>query len=193
MNAVENILIPFNSIAVTVHNLGKRFYLIWIRFVIVIGTLFFSVMPTLVYAEFITIPLKVKVLERTCDVFSQAGSNKLIEIDFENIVSPKVDGVAYEMTIPYRLSCSGSGSNDSALQLYFLGDTAIFNDKYLTTSETQLGLILKADNVVLPVGQKYEFYYSKVPVLTATPVIGNKGGLIGGTFTASTTLMINYQ
>ncbi|MNC51103.1 hypothetical protein D3C75_1003820 [compost metagenome] len=63
----------------------------------------------------------------------------------------------------------------------------------LGTSKTNLGLELRSDGVKLPMNTWLNFTNPARPVLTAAPVKATGSTLSGGTFTAATTLLVDYQ
>ncbi|WP_431224778.1 fimbrial protein [Serratia sp. L9] len=120
----------------------------------------------------------------------EINSDNAISVVFGNdMLTERVDGVNYEKTIAYTLDCNGATS--TALKLQFQGAGTVFDASVLATSMPALGLELRSDGVKLPLNTWINFTDPTRPVLTAVPVKGNK--LNGGVFTATSTLVVDYQ
>lgn len=120
------------------------------------------------------------------------NSNSDISVDFDSdMLAGRINGVNYEQPITYTLDCTGATS--ATLKLQFQGGGAGFDASVLGTSKTNLGLELRSDGVKLPMNTWLNFTNPARPVLTATPVKATDSALSGGTFTAATTLLVDYQ
>lgn len=120
------------------------------------------------------------------------NSNSDISVDFDtDMLAGRINGVNYEKPIIYTLDCTGATS--ATLKLQFQGGGAGFDASVLGTSKTNLGLELRSDGVKLPMNTWLNFTNPARPVLTAAPVKATGSTLSGGTFTAVTTLLVDYQ
>ena len=118
------------------------------------------------------------------------NSNNDISVDFgTDMLTGRIDGINYEQPIVYTLDCTGATS--ATLKLQFQGSGAGFDASVLGTSKSALGLELRSDGVKLPLNTWINFIDPARPVLTAIPVKG--GSVSGGTFTAASTLVVDYQ
>lgn len=132
--------------------------------------------------------IKVKILQATCVV----NNNQEIRIRFgDDLITKNIDGSNYRKNIDYTLSCSGSSSAD--LKLRLSGDKAQFNADYLQTSMDSLGVAFFVDNSLLKNGEWLNFKNSKLPVLSAAPVKADGAEFVGGKFSASGVLQVEYQ
>lgn len=120
------------------------------------------------------------------------NGNNAISVDFGNdMLAGRIDGVNYEKPINYTLECTGTANN--SLKLQFQGSGASFDSTVLTTSKTDLGLELRSDGSKLPLNNWLLFTDPARPVLTAVPVRASGSTLSGGAFTATSTLLVDYQ
>ncbi|MDR7021458.1 fimbrial protein [Aeromonas salmonicida] len=120
------------------------------------------------------------------------NGNNAISVDFGNdMLAGRIDGVNYEKPISYTLECTGATNN--SLKLQFQGSGASFDSTVLTTSKTDLGLELRSDGSKLPLNSWLLFTDPARPVLTAVPVKSSGSTLSGGAFTATSTLLVDYQ
>ncbi|WP_196062249.1 MULTISPECIES: fimbrial protein [unclassified Serratia (in: enterobacteria)] len=120
------------------------------------------------------------------------NSNSDISVDFDtDMLAGRINGVNYEKPITYTLDCSGATS--VTLKLQFQGGGAGFDASVLGTSKANLGLELRSDGTKLPMNTWLNFTNPARPALTAVPVKATSSTLSGGTFTAVTTLLVDYQ
>ncbi|MGU9868590.1 fimbrial protein [Kluyvera ascorbata] len=135
-----------------------------------------------------TVNIKVKILQATCIV----NNNEEIEVNFgSDLISKNIDGNNYLKNISYTFSCSGSGSTD--LKLRLTGNAASFNSYYLQTTMDDLGVAFFADNSPLKNGEWLNFKNNTLPILSAAPVKSDNAELVGGKFSASAVLQVEYQ
>lgn len=122
------------------------------------------------------------------------NANQDISVNFgDDLLVGRVDGVNYEQVIDYSLDCSAGASVTSAFKLQLQGNGAGFDSSVLNTSKTGLGLELRSGGAKLPVNSWINFNEPARPALTAVPVRNSVGTLTGGVFTASATLLVDYQ
>lgn len=119
------------------------------------------------------------------------NSNNAISVLFENdMLIERLDGVNYAKPINYTLDCTGATS--TALKLRFQGEGAGSDASLLPTSMPEVALQLRSDGVELPMNTWIKFTAPARPVLTAAPrKIGTRK--TGGQFTATATLVVDYQ
>ncbi|MDR9614599.1 fimbrial protein [Providencia rettgeri] len=135
--------------------------------------------------------VSVIVLQQTCDITSSINPNQPITIDFGDISVPKINGLEYQREIPFNLNCS-DGANNPALKLRIVGSDGIYSTM-LGTSRDNLSIIFRFGNNILNLNGWANFNYSLRPKLTAAPFTMSHSTLTGGTFTASATLVVEYQ
>ena len=120
------------------------------------------------------------------------NGNNAISVDFgSDMLAGRIDGVNYEKPISYTLECTGAASN--SLKLQFQGTGAGFDPIVLTTTKADLGLELRARALKWPLNTWMYFTYPDRPVLTVVPVKAAGSTLSGGAFTATATLLVDYQ
>lgn len=132
--------------------------------------------------------VKVTIVQKTCDV----NNNNPIHVDFGDLIIKHIDGVAYEKNIPYTLDCDDAPLAQG-LKLQFAGTGASFNGNFLRTSEPDLGLRFKANNVPFSLNNWVNFTYGNPPTLSVVPVASDVNGLNDGEFTATATFNVEYQ
>lgn len=135
--------------------------------------------------------VSVIVLQQTCNVTSTINPNQPITIDFGDISVPKINGSEYQREIPFNLICSNS-ENNPALKLRMTGSAGTYSNM-LGTSRDNLSLIFRFGNNTLNLNSWANFNYNSRPKLTAAPFTTSHSSLTGGAFTASATLVIEYQ
>lgn len=119
------------------------------------------------------------------------NSNSDISVVFGNdLLVGRIDGVSYEQPISYTLDCTEATS--AKLKLQFQGGGASFDASVLGTSKTDLGLELRSNGDKLPMNTWLSFTDTARPTLTAVPVKATASALSGGSFTATTTLLVDY-
>ncbi|MBK0089572.1 fimbrial protein [Erwinia sp. S59] len=135
-----------------------------------------------------TATVKVKVLAPPCIV----NGNRDIPIDFGNdIIISRIDSRIYERSIPYVLDCSAATSK--ALKMQLRGGGASFDTTVLGTSKANLAIELKSNGTKMAVNSWHNFTDPARPLLSAVLVKNRSGAVTGGTFTATSTLLVEYQ
>ncbi|HHQ2586747.1 TPA: fimbrial protein [Providencia rettgeri] len=132
--------------------------------------------------------VKVTIVQKTCDV----NGNDPIHVDFGDMIIKNIDGVMYERNIPYTLDCEDASSSQG-LKLQISGSGASFNSDLLRTSESNLGLRFKRNNMVFARNTWVNFTYGSPPNLSVVPVVYGQNGLDDGEFIASATFNVEYQ
>lgn len=132
--------------------------------------------------------VKVEIQQKTCDV----NDNNPIHVDFGDMIIKNIDGAMYEKSILYTLDCEDT-SNSQGLKLQISGNGANFNNDLLQTSEPNLGLRFKQNNIVFARNAWVNFTYGSPPNLSVVPVAYGQDGLNDGDFTAAATFNVEYQ
>lgn len=115
-----------------------------------------------------------------------------ISVDFgDDMATTKVDGSNYTQPVNYTLSCTGHTSN--AMKLMIKGNGASFDNALLLTDQQSLGIQLLNNGQKLPINSWLNFSYPNIPVLTAVPVKESGASLTAGAFSASATMLLDYQ
>lgn len=146
-------------------------------------------------AENYTLTVKVTVVEKTCDIYGDGGIGQPITVDMGDLIIKNImKEEDYGKTdILYTLDCEGAASNP-ALKLKFEGPR--MNGQaanVLSTSDSNLGLRLMADNSNLNLATWRNFNYNTKPTISVIPVGSGSGGINDGKMTASATLSVEYQ
>lgn len=119
------------------------------------------------------------------------NDDRVIEVDFGDVMTTRVDGKNYKMPVNYTLSCSGSFPN--AMKLQVEGYGALFDQTVVRTNKTGLGIELRQGDNKLAVNSWLNFTYPQKPELWAVPVKQSGATLTGGEFTAGATMKVAYQ
>lgn len=143
-------------------------------------------------AKDFTVTLSVTVARGTCDIYGVNGAGQPIDVDMGDMIISNIDGMHYQKNIPYELACSDTTDNP-ALRIMFGGTGADFNNRVLATSNINLGLQLKVDNISADLNSWHNFNYASKPELSVIPVTGGNGETEDGPFTAAGTLRVEYQ
>lgn len=149
---------------------------------------FLCVSPLNVRGDTVSVKVKIEIQAAPCVI----NRNNPIVVDFQEVLTTRVDGVNYRKTIPYTIACSTSGNN--ALKLRIEGTGAGFNSAVLQTSVSTLGIRLQHDSTMLELNEWLNFNYSgNTPALWAVPVMQTGATLPSGIFTASSVMKVSYQ
>lgn len=114
-----------------------------------------------------------------------------ISVDFtDEVMTTRVDGTNYRQPVIYKLDCTTSSSN--ALKMKIQGMAAGFGGALQTTS-ANLGIILSTDSKKMPVNSWLNFNLPDPPTLFAT--LDKRPGttLKAEPFTATATMVVDYQ
>jgi type 1 fimbria pilin len=114
-----------------------------------------------------------------------------ITVSFDEVLTTRIDGQNYRRPVQYTLNCPALSSN--ALQMKITGTAAGFSSGALQTSVGGLGIRLEADGQLLPVNSGYNFTWPQAPRLYATPIKQPGIALRGQDFSASASMVIDYQ
>jgi len=120
------------------------------------------------------------------------NDNQNITVNFgENLQKKMIDGMNYMKDINYILECKNLVSNNVKIKMS--GQAAVFNNNYLQSSQSDLGIKITANGNLLPVNQWLDFLYPNLPKMQAVPVKNSSGVITSGSFMATATLMVEYQ
>lgn len=137
------------------------------------------------------VTVKVAVMAPPCVI----NNDQPIDVSFKDVITTAVDGIAYQMPIQYTLSCTGLTSND--LKMMIQGTQTEFDDTAIQVKE-QANMGIRIVNAGAPqmVNEWFNFVYSgpaSKPALYAVPVKQNGTTLIEGAFTATGSMIVEYQ
>ncbi|MCC4106646.1 fimbrial protein [Serratia ureilytica] len=125
----------------------------------------------------------------------EINGGRPIEVEFNEVMTTRVDGKNYQMPINYTIQCNRAPSNLMKLQIQ--GQGASFDSTVLKTREVpDLGIELRQKNGKLAVGGWLNFTMQNSqdpPELWAVPVKKNGATLKGGDFNATATMKVAYQ
>jgi type 1 fimbria pilin len=122
------------------------------------------------------------------------NANRPINTPFGDVEIARIGGEYKKTEISYQLDCTRAGTN--ALKMKVEGDGAEFNTKLLRIpSQANLGIAFKRDNTALALNAWFSFYsWTRPPklhaILLANP---DNGSIKSGEFSASATLVVDYQ
>lgn len=131
--------------------------------------------------------VKVTIAQETCVV----NDNNPIAVDFKMVVIKNIDGINYQEDIPYTLDCPKAALSQK-LRLQFSGTGSNFNKDILRTSENDLGLRFRINDVDMDLNSWQDFSYGSLPKLTVVPYKSSLGGISAGEFNASATFSVEY-
>ena len=119
------------------------------------------------------------------------NDGNMIDINFGEVMSTRIDGTAYKMPINYNIKCEKMPSK--AMKMSVQGNRAKFDNNSLSTNIEGLGIAIMRNDSKLPVGQTVNFTYPNAPQFSVVPVRDMTQTLTGGYFEAIATLLIEYQ
>lgn len=119
------------------------------------------------------------------------NDGKMIEVNFGEVMSTRIDGVRYKEPIHYTATCQKMPTN--AMKVYVTGGATGFDSNALQTNITGLGVRILYQGKLLDLGKAVNFTYPNLPELEAIPVRDQNEVLVGGDFVASGTLHVDYQ
>ncbi|WP_261307997.1 fimbrial protein [Enterobacter roggenkampii] len=135
-----------------------------------------------------TVTVKVTVVEVPPCIIN---GNRVIEVDFGDVIVPQIDGHRYMKSINYSLECTGQLRN--AMKLAIQGNTTTFDHSALKTNVEDFGIAMRMNGQPLGINSWVNFVYPNKPLLQAVPVKRAGVDLPGGEFSAGATLMVHYQ
>ena len=115
-----------------------------------------------------------------------------IEVDFKEVGISKVDGEHYRQPVNYIITCT-AGTLPWEMILTVRGTATTFESSAVQSSVVDLGIKLLQNGLPLELNTPLVITPSSPPVLEAVPVKRPGSTLAPGGFTASATLLANYQ
>lgn len=117
-------------------------------------------------------------------------------VEFGNVIIKNIDGASYRQPVAYTLNCQNSSSND--LQMQLQGTTSTINgETVLSTGINGFGIRVQnaADHslFVLDSGHWLPFNIGSLPTLEAVPVKQNGAQITASEFSATMTMVVDYQ
>lgn len=119
------------------------------------------------------------------------NNDRVIDVNFGDVLTDKVDGVNYKVEVDYTINCSRLSNN--ALTLEISGGGASFNNEVLKTDVDNLGVRVVLGGANYIINEKKRFTYPNKPKLEVVPVKKAGVNLSGGKFTSVATLSVAYQ
>ncbi|MBC3252355.1 fimbrial protein [Serratia fonticola] len=138
-------------------------------------------------SETATINMLVSIVAPPCTI----NNNQVIEVEFGDVMTTRVDGNNYRMPVNYTLDCKNAPS--SAMKLQVQGNAASFDSTLLQTSNPALGIKLQNGATALSVNTWLNFTYNNNPSLWVVPVKKAGAALSAGQFWAAATMKVDYQ
>lgn len=136
----------------------------------------------------LTVNITGAVVEGVCEI----NNGEEIRVDFaNNLQRNQIDGLNFIRTLDYALSCEDLTSSD--LEMQFEGTAASFNEAYLATDKSDLGIKLYINGDAMPLNTWVPFSWPEIPLLQAAPIKNEAAEPGTGTFSASATIKIQYQ
>ena len=163
--------------------------LLYVRSIVLTGCLTMA-MPlhnAMASVKLSNLTINLILTSRACTL----NDNKAIEVKFGEILATKINGVNYRMPIDYSLSCPAGMPVGMRMQLR--GGVTSFDNSALQTSVTGLGIKMQNMTSEFPLNSWINFNYPDMPKLFAVPIRKANTVLTGGIFSASATLMVDYQ
>lgn len=121
------------------------------------------------------------------------NNDRLISVFFGDVQTADIDGRYKNITIPYSLDCSRAVTNQVRMQVKGNG-TWFLPGLLAVPGNTELGISIKKDGAALAMNTWANFDGSKQPVLQAVLIKRAQNSEIkNGTFSASATLLVEYQ
>lgn len=148
-------------------------------------------LPALALSEQINVNVKIKIVTPPCTI----NNGQPIDIDFGDVETSSIDGIAYQMPVNYSLLCSGLSS--PALKMQIAGVQASFDSSAVEVSGNPgMGIRIMRDGQKQDVNSWFNFNYTgpaSAPKLYVVPVKAAGSTLTEGIFSAIATLKVDYQ
>lgn len=136
---------------------------------------------------FLKVTVTGSVQSRPCKV----NDGKPIEIDFNDVMTTRIENENYKQKMDYTLVCDTKGNPN--LSIKFIGDGADFDTRYLQTSVSNLGVLFKTTDTNIYMMKPFQFSYNSKPDLYAVLVKKSGAALSAGAFNATATMQVNYN
>lgn len=148
----------------------------------------FSAPTALSFSGFLYIDIKGEVVDKPCSV----NNGRLIEIDFGDVLTTRIQGEYYKKPVEYTVTCDGQSTMPS-LNILVDGISSDFDQKLLKTDVDGLGVLFKFGTQDFPIRTKRPFTFSPKPEISAVLVKNKDTELPARKFTANATLKVSYQ
>ncbi len=119
-------------------------------------------------------------------------SGNSIDIDFDKVRIQRVDGVNYRKNVPYAIHCA-AGTLPWELKLSIKGTATTFEPSALQSSTVDTGIKILQHGLPFQLNTPLGINLSAPPLLEAIPVKRPGASLQPGAFTATATLLAEYQ
>ena len=120
------------------------------------------------------------------------NSNSTITVNFgDDLLTTGINGTNYMQPVNYTLNCTAAASN--SLKMSIKGNGTVPDANVLSTSNTGLGIKLMNNGQPLALNSTFNFTYPNAPVLQAVPVKQTSAALSTGYFSATATMVVEYQ
>lgn len=126
--------------------------------------------------------------QRPCHI----SNDQDIEVHFGNVGINKVDGSRYLQTVNYSLICDDPDAG-VALMLTVKGIPTDFDKAAVNTNAQGLGIRILQDGKPLTLNSRLKIIYKTPPKLQVVPVKDPSVTLVENPFTATATLMAEYE
>lgn len=136
---------------------------------------------------FLKVTVSGSVESRPCKI----NDGKPIEVNFNDVMTTRIENENYKQKMDYTLDCKTTGNPNMSMK--FTGDNAGFDTRYLKTSVTNLGVLFKAEDNNIYMGNSFQFKYETPPALYAVLVKKSGSALPTGTFNATATMQVYYN
>lgn len=129
----------------------------------------------------------------------QLSQENPINISFGKVAIRKIDGINFKKDIPYQLKCDGDINQPWDVSLKFSGQLAGngFDKSTLSTrtalNKDKLGIQLQNSGKPQPLNEYFSINIKSPPELSAVPIKKSGDKLVADNFTATGTLMIDFQ
>ncbi|KLF43509.1 hypothetical protein YA33_12820 [Klebsiella aerogenes] len=134
------------------------------------------------------VTVKVNVIAAPACVIN---NNKTIEVDFQEIVTTRVDGGnEYRRPVIYTLECDNA--ENKKMKMMVDATPTTFNKHALQTNIDDLGIELHVNSSKHEINQWINFDYNHKPVIEVVPVKRTGSKLPTGSFHAGATLKVEY-
>ncbi|WP_411751857.1 fimbrial protein [Serratia sp. (in: enterobacteria)] len=140
-------------------------------------------------AKAATVTVKVTVTKPPACVLND---NQPIVVQFNEVMTTRVDGNNYRQRVIYTLSCGSDSANAMKIRIK-QEPGASFDSNVLRTNKTGLGIALLQGGNRRAINSWLNFTYPNMPLLEVVPVKQAGVKLSGGVFTAGATLEMAYQ
>ncbi|MBC3378121.1 fimbrial protein [Serratia fonticola] len=120
------------------------------------------------------------------------NNDKPIDVDFNEVLTTRVNGENYRQRVNFTLTCSAGAPN--AMKFRVKGNSAWFDAKALQTNIMALGIAFWQGDKRVAINDWLTFNYPNLPVLYAVPVKAPGAVLdTGGFSVAGATLEVTFQ